>query len=744
MTLPMSETERTEGSVLIVDDAPANLLALHAVLDPMGIRLVEASSGKQAVDLARREQFALVLLDVQMPDLDGFETARLIRSTESGRETPIIFLTAIYREEHYVRTGYAVGGADYLSKPFDPDVLRARVRSFVDLYNQREQLRHRQVQARTRERDEAIRQLMAFERIASAALESSNVEAFLATLLHVFVESVGSVDSAGILLREGDRLVARATLGLEEPVAAAFSAKVGDELSFAGRIAAKAEPTLIPDASESPLVPWARSSRLRGLLGVPLVSDGEVIGVAHIGSMRANDFSPSERRLFGAVAERAASAVDRVRSRKRVEKLLEAEQAARKGAEEGAARQRFLAEVSAVLASSLDNGATMAKLARMAVPSFASGCAIDEIGDGDTITRLAVTPGAGEAQASGQTGLEGLEAALAAIDVKQAIGAVDPVVTPSHGLLTMTIPLRRRQRTIGALSFVRTEARPFSPDDFGLGAEIGLRVAMALENAELYRGARAAVQIREDFVSIASHELKTPLTSLKLQLSSTRKRLPEDRNVILERLAIIDRQVDKITDLVGQLLDVSRIAGGRIDLEPQWVDLKLVIDRVVERFSTTAATSPGGSVFQVRGESTRAFVDPFRVEQIVTNLVANAVKYGKGKPIDVELSSASPSSSAPTSNGTTAKIVVRDQGIGIGPGEQARIFGRFERAVSSRQFGGFGLGLWIARQVVEASGGHISVKSDVGSGAEFVVTLPVNAQREQRAGLDHVPSGAHQ
>ena len=313
------------GSVLIVDDTPANLLALHAVLDSMGVRIVEASGAEAiAVELAEREQFALILLDVQMPVIDGFEVAKRLRQTENGRETPIIFLTAIHRDESYSRRGYEIGGADYLLKPFDPDMLRARVRSYVDLYNQREHLRREQVQARTRERDEAMRQVIAFERIATAALESANLDAFLQTLLHIFVESVDSVDSAGILLREGDRLEARASLGFDDAVAADFSERLGE--GFAGTIAATGESLHLTNAAQSPLVrePWVHARGVRGLLGVPLVSDREVFGVAYIGSVRVSDFAPSERRLFAAVAERAASAVDRVRSRRRVEELLEA------------------------------------------------------------------------------------------------------------------------------------------------------------------------------------------------------------------------------------------------------------------------------------------------------------------------------------------------------------------------------------------------------------------------------------
>jgi signal transduction histidine kinase len=522
------------------------------------------------------------------------------------------------------------------------------------------------------------------------------------------------VDSAGILLREDDRLVARASLGLDETTAAGFSERIGE--GFAGTIAATRAPLLLTNAADSPLVPkpWARMFGLRGLLGVPLISDGEVFGVAHIGSVRASDFTADERRLFAAVAERAASAADHVRSRRRVEELLDAEKTARRAAEEAAKRQSFLAEVSAVLASSLDVVTTMTKVAAMAVPALADWCGIDGLGEDRAVVRLAATPSNDESSH---------------VDVHAVIEQRTSARATTAHVSSLCIPLLRRDACVGALTFLRSADRPYSDDEVALGDEVALRVAMAIENAELYRSARDAIQIREDFVSIASHELKTPLTSLKLQLSSTRKRLPEDRNMIMERLAIVDRQVDKITALVSQLLDVSRIAGGHIELDPQWVELRHTVERVVERFTSSSSNS----TVSLRGDAPRAFVDPFRVEQIVTNLISNAIKYGKGKPIDVELSSES----------GEACITVRDQGIGIDADQQARIFGRFERAVSSRQYGGFGLGLWIAHQVVEASGGRISVKSEPGQGAEFTVTLPLHAP-PGHAALDQARSEAQQ
>lgn len=123
--------------ILMVDDHPANLLALEATLEPLGETLIQARSGRQALREIERHEFALVLLDVRMADLDGFETAALIRQHDRARETPIIFLSAIHTETHYARQGLSLGAVDYIYKPFDPDLLRDKVRSFVTLFRER-------------------------------------------------------------------------------------------------------------------------------------------------------------------------------------------------------------------------------------------------------------------------------------------------------------------------------------------------------------------------------------------------------------------------------------------------------------------------------------------------------------------------------------------------------------------------------------------------------------------------------
>ena len=317
-------------AVLLVDDTPANLIALTAVLGSLEVRLVEATTGAAALEHVQREAFAVVLLDVQMPGMDGFETARRMRELPGGRELPIVFLTAIHREDQYARQGYATGAADYITKPFDPDVLRARVRAFADLFRQREAAHRSRYELRTRERDLANRQLEAFERIATSALVTDDLGAFLHTLLDVFVGAADSADTVTILLREGDELRSCASIGLAVEPGRAAAIPLGQ--GFAGRIAATGEESLLTrdELLASTADPSPGERDLMALYGVPLVVAGDVIGVAYIGTRRAEGFSDLETRLFKAMATRAAWVVARQRER---ERRLEVERSARLEAE---------------------------------------------------------------------------------------------------------------------------------------------------------------------------------------------------------------------------------------------------------------------------------------------------------------------------------------------------------------------------------------------------------------------------
>jgi signal transduction histidine kinase len=239
--------------------------------------------------------------------------------------------------------------------------------------------------------------------------------------------------------------------------------------------------------------------------------------------------------------------------------------------------------------------------------------------------------------------------------------------------------------------------------------------------AALLAELRDAVRARDEFLSVASHELRTPITTLALQVDGLPRALQEQvtgplPENLARRFVLIRRQVDRLAALVSSLVDVSRISSGKLELARERADLVEIVRSVTERFGDDARRS--GSSLLLEGDAPIwGDFDVSRVDQVVTNLLSNAIRYGHGKPIAIGVARA----------GDRARFWVEDRGIGIEPRDHGRIFQQFERVAPSTSYAGLGLGLWISRQLVEAMGGTISVRSEVGAGSVFTVELPTGA-----------------
>jgi signal transduction histidine kinase len=282
----------------------------------------------------------------------------------------------------------------------------------------------------------------------------------------------------------------------------------------------------------------------------------------------------------------------------------------------------------------------------------------------------------------------------------------------------MVVPLAGVNRPLGALTLVSAESgRRFGPADLAFAEELGRRAGVALENARLYRAATEAVRLRDDFLSVAGHELKTPLTAVLLKLASLQRafesgQAPPAADTAL-KLARVSSTAIRLERLVNELLDVSRISTGRLELERERQDLVALVKEVMGRFVEHSARAKAPIELFAPG-CVEGTWDRQRLDQVVTNLLANALKYGAGHPIRIRVDL----------EGDRARLSIADEGIGIRAADHDRIFERFERAAPVRNYGGLGLGLWITRQIVEAHGGQIRVESAPGRGSTFEVLLP--------------------
>jgi signal transduction histidine kinase len=231
---------------------------------------------------------------------------------------------------------------------------------------------------------------------------------------------------------------------------------------------------------------------------------------------------------------------------------------------------------------------------------------------------------------------------------------------------------------------------------------------------------KEALAARDEFLSVVSHELKTPMTPLNLQIQAFLKIFDQDqaesphKEVMKRLLKTSESQVQRLNRLVDDLLNVTRIQSGRLEISKETVNLNELVDSVLQSFNEVSREKNCEVRFHA-SNTVFAVCDRFRLEQVIINLLTNAFKYGNCKPIEICL----------YAQDSNAVFEIKDQGIGISAEDQARIFERFERAVSSRSYGGLGLGLYISNEIVRLHGGRIEIESEVSKGSTFRVILPV-------------------
>jgi PAS domain S-box-containing protein len=492
--------------VLVVDDRAEDLLTLTHVLAGPEYQLQTARSGTEALKRLLSQDFAVILLDVFMPVMDGFELASMIKQRERSQSTPIIFLTAAGSDLRQIYRGYSLGAVDYMNKPVDPDVLRAKVRIFADLF----------------------RKDVRLQRQAEALQESERREREL-------------------LVTALEHAAERRYLNLAETVpVGVWRADPGGSLTYANRY-------------------W-----------------NEYTGITLADS-------------------RGRSWLDAVH---------------------------------------------------------------DE-------------------------------------DREECAGAWKEAVATGHAYERQC---RLRRASDGAQRWHLSRAVPEL-------SESGAVVGWLGTHADIEETKRA-IFARDEFLSIASHELRTPLTALKLRLQTVlqARDLPDKAQ---HRLHSAVHQTERLERLIENLLDVSRITTGHLELVSEPFDLAEMAEEVTERFREQAARHRTPVELDAPAPVVGSW-DRLRLEQVATNLLANALKFGEGKPIGVQVSA----------DDEHVKLTVSDQGIGIAPENIERIFHQFERVVGHRTFGGLGMGLYIARQIVQAHGGNVEVESATGQGSRFHVILP--------------------
>jgi signal transduction histidine kinase len=420
----------------------------------------------------------------------------------------------------------------------------------------------------------------------------------------------------------------------------------------------------------------------------------------------------------------------------RVEERTAEAEGARAAAEALAKRMEFLAEASRILASSLDYHETLQRVARLAVPRIADYCVIDVVED-DRIRRLAAAawdpareelvaalkryPPDSETESSVfevlRTGRSNLlpeisDALLQAIAHDAEHLRILRALAPRS---TMVLPLVARGRTLGAITFAATEAgRRYGPRDVAFAEELTGRAALAIDNARLHQATQLAIATRDEVLGIVAHDLRNPLNTISMSAGLLLESAPTEEQRV-KQIQVVQRSVDRMDHLIQDLLDTARIEAGRLSIERKREEVTPLVAETREAFQPAAEEKSIRLETEVPQEIPAVYGDHRRILQVLSNIVGNAIRFTpEGGRITLRAES----------RVTKVRFSVSDTGPGIPEEDLEHIFDRFWQARRAKKAGA-GLGLAIAKGVVEAHGGRIWAESTVGVGSTFFFTIPI-------------------
>ncbi|HEU5257719.1 MAG TPA: ATP-binding protein [Vicinamibacterales bacterium] len=632
--------------ILVVDDHPENRTALRAILSSPDYRIVEAGSGADALLRLLEEDFAVLLIDVVMPDMSGFELAAAIKEREKTAAIPIVFLTAQATDVDLVFRGYQVGAVDYLMKPLVPAMIRAKVAVFAQLFREKRRNERQAALLLEAERNENEFRLMEL-RLAS--------ERRYRTLAEAVPHIIWTANPDGPVDYFNQHWFEYTGLSVKQAAGSWLGIVHADDSTRCG-------------------TDWQNAMR-----------SGEMFQAEC--RLRASDGgfrwhlcrAVPERSTTGQILSWVGTFTD-IEEQKRMQAI----QAEFKGTLDAEPDAVIIFEPTNWRILYANHGA-----------SVLLGCDSDEV--------LRMAPADFMAEHDG-------------VGFREVL---TPLLDGSLPHILLETKFRRRHPPSASIDVSVQLIRIAADRIVSIARDITDRKRTQLERELLYREAVDAIRARDEFLSVASHELRTPLSALQLQIQTLLqppRRSPQallSSEQIKAKLEMAYRQIERLSRLIGELMDVSRITAGRLRLELEEVDLSAVVREVVGRFGEEASRTHSdvdiSATIPVLG-----LWDRIRVEQVIANLLTNAFKFGGGKPIEITVEE----------RGPIGRLVFVDHGIGIAPEDIERIFQRYEQAISSRAFGGLGLGLYIARQIIEAHGGTIRVESQPGAGSTFTIDLP--------------------
>ncbi|MFL5346416.1 MAG: GAF domain-containing protein [Hyalangium sp.] len=742
----VSPRESKGPSVLLVDDNPANLLSLEAILAPLEVRLAKAYSGEQALRLLLAEEFAVILLDVQMVGMDGYETATLIKQRERTRNIPIIFLTAYGRDEADVKAGYAHGAVDYLQKPFSGDVLRSKVAVFLELFQAQEQVRRqaellRQQEAVSRQAaHRAASYISRLQALTSGLAEATSTEQVMQALFEPGLAPLGAVAGSVCLLdASGQTLEVAQSLGYPEALSRRW-----------GQVPLSAS-TPLTDAIRETKPQWlgsraewmeryphmADGAFSHAIAALPLLVKGRTLGVIGLSFSQDRTFNEDDRAFFTAVAHACAQAIDRAQ-------LYEEERLANEKVRAAAARLQVLAEASDAFSEAhRDLPSLFDAIAVQVVRHLGDSCVLNLLSaSGEQLEPVclrhvdpAIQQGGLEVVSShparlgagltGRVAQTGQSVFIPKVDREALYAQAQPeyrtAIERYPFSSCLIVPLRAQGRVIGTLATTRSsQTRPFTPEDLRLLEELANKAALSIENARFFHQQlldkeelRHRTEFEQQLIGIVSHDLRNPLGAIAMAagLLEASPGLGERQLKAAHRIV---SSCERATRLIRDFLDFTQARlGNGIPLQRRPMNLHDVTRHVVDE---VLQVHPERQVqVETSGEGHGEW-DPDRIAQVLTNLVGNALAYSPpGTPVRVRTDSAP----------GFALLEVHNQGTPIPAEMLPRLFEPLTRGEPTHgtRSRSIGLGLYIVREIIRGHGGSVHVASTE-SGTTFTVRLP--------------------
>ncbi len=688
------------GRVLLVDDNPANLEAYAAILEPLGAELLRANSGERALSLVLREEdLAVILLDVQMPGIDGYDTARLIRNRERSRHVPIIFLTASDREPRVVQRGYSVGAVDFLAKPIDADALRSKVTVFLELSRRAAIIREQAEQLRIA----GERKLKDYQRWS---------EQRYATLADAVPELVWTADADGSLVFRNRRWLQH-TGGRAAPPG--FEDLIEGE-DLAGFLSSFAAARSEGRAFESEL-------RFKG----PCEPRWHLMRVV---PTRSSD---------GSISGWVGTGTD-IDSQKRDQRLL-----------------AMLASVTRVLGELTEGAAELDTALGFALPVLGDALLLDWRPEDGPPRRVALAAPGARAPALDDarldlapstvvyTGRPEIHLDLETPESTRSLESDQIRFLRELGIRAyLCLPLSSRGRLLGSLTLLMAgSGRAFSAAEVSIAEDVARRLATALDNLRLYEVAERerrrlteASHSKDVFLATLSHELRTPLNAI-VGFSHLLKTGALGSEQSLKAVDTIERNARSLAQLVADLLDVSRIISGNLKVDMKPVGLRALVEAQVHALRPTAQAAGVELEVELDDGSARVLGDAGRLQQVLGNVLTNAVKFTpQGGIIRVRLEQTPEEA---------ARLVVSDTGQGMTPEFLAVAFEPFRQAqrTHARSQEGLGLGLAIVKHLIDLHGGSVRAESaGAGLGSTITIELPLAPTSHARHSLPSTPPGA--